>query len=125
MQNTLRDALRPNLYSALTEDVRNALRSAVDRASENSTFDMNSFVLDIATKNDCEVNQITRLNALEAVAELAVTQQDGGAATDAQKRALERFRLNPANFPTKAEASEMLDLLIRRANARREQNASA
>ena len=96
----------------------------MEKATEVQNFDLDDFVHEIAEKNECEIDKITRIHVLEAIADIALAQQDSDApASDAQKAALRRFRVNPDHFKTKAEASEMMDILIQRVNARR--NASS
>ena len=103
----------------LDKSVHTALRVALEKATELENFDLEDFVHEVADKNKIEIDKITRIHVLEAIADIALAQQDSDApASDAQRAALRRFRVNPDHFRTKAEASEMMDILIQRVNAR-------
>lgn len=115
----MKQALKTDTYDMLDKSVFTALRAALEKANEVPNFDLEDFVKEIADKNKIEIDKITRIHVLEAIADIALAQQDSDApASDAQRAALRRFRVNPDHFKTKAEASEMMDVLIQRVNAR-------
>lgn len=115
----MKQALKTDTYEMLDKSVFTALRAALEKANEVPNFDLEDFVKEIADKNKIEIDKITRIHVLEAIADIALAQQDSDApASDAQRAALRRFRVNPDHFKTKAEASEMMDVLIQRVNAR-------
>lgn len=115
----MKQALKTDTYDMLDKSVHTALRAALEKANEVPNFDLEDFVKEIADKNKIEIDKITRIHVLEAIADIALAQQDSDApASDAQRAALRRFRVNPDHFKTKAEASEMMDVLIQRVNAR-------
>ena len=109
---------------ALYTPLRGALRKALD--DKITGFDLDKFVLDVAKDNNCNVADISRFMIYEATADMSfrptVAADDQAPATPNQQAALRRFRLDPANYPTKAEASEMLDMLIARAQKRHKKN---
>ena len=101
----------------LYQPLRSVLKKAKDDNVEN--FDLEELVHDAAKDNHVTVAKLTRFHIYEASADLIfannVTRPDDGSpATPKQRDALRRFRVDPDMYPTKAEASDMLDILIRR-----------
>ena len=115
--------LRPETFEKLDASLHNPLRAALNaaRAANIENFDLDEFVDGLGG-----IANISRGKIYSATAEIKIKHQkkntentDGDKATDPQKRTIERFGLNPANFPTKGEASAIISALIEKIESRR------
>ena len=129
-------SLKPETLAKLDESLLNPLRGALRTAKDSNIedFSLEGFLHNVAdsASPSVPIEGVTREMIYSAIANLSVAASpnprrestDGDPATEAQKRALMKFRLRPDDFPTKGEASGIISAYIDNIEKRRRTNAS-
>ena len=132
-EDKLAASLPRDILALLPEKVRDALLTVLSKANELSLadFNMEQFLNDVCKENEgCAMNELTRpmiYLALSCMGESEANDSDADTrpATEKQRAALKRFRQDPDNFKTAAEASDMLQVLIDKAKKSRSNSSNS
>ena len=132
-EDKLAASLPRDILALLPEKVRDALLTVLSKANELclADFNMEKFLNDVCKENEeCSINKLTRpmiYLALSRMGESEANDSDADTrpATEKQRAALKRFRQDPDNFKTAAEASDMLQVLIDKAKKSRSNSSNS
>ena len=122
--------LHPETYAKLDASLHNPLLAALRaaHAANIENFNLEEFVRGL----DGDIETISRNQIYSATAEIGLQNQknthqstDDQPATPAQRRTIERFKLNPDHYPTKGEASGIISAFIERIEKRKASNDPA
>ena len=132
-EDKLAAVLPRDKMALVPEKVRDPLLTVLSKANELSLadFNMEKFLNDVCKENEeCSINELTRpmiYLALSRMGESEANDSDADTrpATEKQRAALKRFRQDPDNFKTAAEASDMLQVLIDKAKKSRSNSSNS
>jgi hypothetical protein len=132
-EDKLAAALPRDILALVPGKVRDPLLTVLSKANKLglADFNMEKFLNDVCKENEgCSINELTRpmiYLALSRMGESEANDSDADTrpATEKQRAALKRFRQDPDDFKTAAEASDMLQVLIDRAKKSRSNSSNS